>query len=476
MTPNGELGPSPSTLSPSHPDETSPSDPEAAPIPEERPRISEERPRMRSHSGLSALIQAATSQLSNLAEGATSDASDNLSLSRHGDGYASSNDADFRSSTQTPTPTIVPEEPGRKLSFPELLMTLLLDSQNSDILTFLPDGKFFAIRSKEFSRDLMIHHFHVSSFVDFLELIQGWGFTKINSSNNTTRSSGIQVFRHPHFRKGLSKELCRIRFGQNPTDARMMAIPDRARIEYSFSDDSWGSTSKRRLSPSHVCQESVDSSQRQRVVGDPSSAVASDQELASPSATVITQSKSHDSAEVNASSRRSSGDFRSHALAITTEKLNIQCSEDDADNSNTDDDQTHSVPLIDGGVERATHTIVADAIETLLRDEGHTRETYRKHEKELSISSLPGVVPISKQLFSPSEDNQTGQGEEEAAPFDGMTDEGSKENTLTSVASDSKLEAAAALLSQASAKNAAPPLAATLGQLVTEPAAAESKS
>lgn len=464
MTANGELGPSPSALAQPHPNRTSPSDPEAAaaPIPEERPRT------MRSHSGLSALIQAATSQFSNLAEGATSDASDYHS--RHRDGYASSNDTDLRSSTNTQTPTIVPEEHGRKLSaFPERLMTLLLDSQNSDILTFLPDGKFFAIRSKEFAQDLMIHHLHVSSFVDFLELIQGWGFTRINSSNNT-RSSGIQVFRHPHFRKGYAKELRRIRFGQNPTDARVMAIPDRARIEYSFSDDSGLSTSKRRLSPSHVAsQESTDASQRQRVVGDPSSDVASDQEqpLSSPTPTVVTRSKSQDSAEMNASSRRSSVDFRSHALAITTEKLNIQCSEDDdddVDNNNTSDDQKHTVRLIDGGVERATHTIVTDAIETLLRDEGHTRETYLKHEKELSISSLPGVVPISKQLFSPSENNQTttGQGEEEAAPPSGSTDEGSKENALTSHASDSKLEAAAALLCQASsAKNGVPPLPAT---------------
>jgi hypothetical protein len=448
MTANGELGPSPSALS----DGTSPSDPEAAPIPEERPI-------MRSHSGLSALIQAATSQLSNLAEGATSDASDCLSHSVHGDGYASSNDTDLRSSTQTPTPTIVPEEHDRKLAFPELLMTLLLDSQNSDILTFLPDGKFFAIRSKEFSRNLMIHHLHVSSFFDFLELIQGWGFTRINSCNNT-RSSGIQVFRHPHFRKGYAGELHRIRFGQNPTDARVMAFPDRARVEHSFSDDLGLSTSKRRLSPSHVYQESVDASQRQRVIGDPSSAVASDQEPASSSATVVTQSKSQDSADLDAPSRRKSSDFRSHALAITTDKLNIQCSEDDVDNDNPADDRKRHMHLIDGGVERATHTIVTDAIETLLRDEGHTRETYLKHEKELSISSLPGVVPISKQLFSPLEKNQTGQGEEKAAPS-GLNDEASKENTLTSAASDSKLEAAAALLSQASAKKAVPPLAAT---------------
>jgi len=59
-------------------------------------------------------------------------------------------------------------------------------------------------------------------------------------------------------------------------------------------------------------------------------------------------------------------------------------------------------PLVDQAVKSATHTIVTDAIETLLHDEMHTIVTYVKHEKELSRSSLPGVVPMSKQLFEPS--------------------------------------------------------------------------
>eukprot|EP00536_Pseudo-nitzschia_multiseries_P001036 jgi/Psemu1/300479/fgenesh1_kg.13_\ len=67
--------------------------------------------------------------------------------------------------------------------------------------------------------------------------------------------------------------------------------------------------------------------------------------------------------------------------------------------------QSTSSSLVDGGVETATHTIVTDAIEALLFDETHTRETYNRHEKELSVSSLPGVVPISKQLFSVSDNN-----------------------------------------------------------------------
>ena len=64
--------------------------------------------------------------------------------------------------------------------------------------------------------------------------------------------------------------------------------------------------------------------------------------------------------------------------------------------------------LEDGSVasSSATHDIVTDAIEALLFDEIHTRETYNKHEKELSLSSLPGVVPISKQLFAVVDDEK----------------------------------------------------------------------
>lgn len=104
--------------------------------------------------------------------------------------------------------------------------------------------------------------------------------------------------------------------------------------------------------------------------------------------------------------------------------------------------------LVDGAVEKATHTIVTDAIETLLFDEGHTRETYRKHEKELSKSSLPGVIPISQQLFAPpTEGTQTPPNEDMSTP--NGKDESFKENRHA--VSPSQLEAAAALMKQAGA-------------------------
>jgi hypothetical protein len=151
----------------------------------------------------------------------------------------------------------------------------------------------------------------------------------------------------------------------------------------------------------------------------------------SPTATAAVAAASADYATFP----RKDDELRSIALAITTDKLRIQSGESPprrtedrlrqfTDVRRTDglcpsDSQDHALDknnlsvdpgassknkkqlLVDQAVESATHAIVTDAIETLLRDEGHTKHTYLKHEHELSVSHIPGVVPISKQLFSP---------------------------------------------------------------------------
>jgi hypothetical protein len=402
-------------------------------------------------SGLSALIQAATEQLGHLVdtETAASDAASELSHhSYHVDGYASSSDGDLRASTPTRSPNIL--EDRRKLSFPELLMTLLSDPNISDILTFLPDGKFFAIRTKEFSEDLMIQRFHLKSFEEFLELTKGWGFTRINGNSNA--SGSIQVFRHPHFKRGAAGSLKNIRFGQNPTEARMSTISDGARIDYSLSDDSQGS-SKRRLSPSHVDRDSEDTSQKQQRAKEEAVTSTGGEHDHPP----LSLASSINDSEHSKSRRRSSTENRSYALAITASKLDLHCSDDEDVNTNTDTEARpsiarSSVRLIDGAVERATHTIVTNAIETLLFDEGHTRQTYLKHEKELSKSSLPGVIPISQQLFAPPEGTNSAQEPNEEQTTPNTTDESSKENKL--IVCPSQLEAAAALMKQAGVNSA----------------------
>jgi len=343
--------------------------------------------------GLSALIQAATSQLSCLAEASTilDESSRRVVTMTHSEDTISSDDEDATEQTDTParTPTMVPEIDTRKQLFPETLMTLALDPTNIDVIAFLPDGKFFAIRTKDFSEKLMVDHFALATFVEFIDVLHAWGFTRIRKESDC---SGIEVFRHPLFIKDDWDRCSQIKFRNSPTDVRASVFQG-VRIDHSAFDELavvGNSHTKRRLSPGFLARresETSVSSQKQRVdLTDLScrsgasrrGSNASEASERLPTPTCYTNVNRTD-------------DLRSIALSITTEKLNIR--------SDYERESSES-PLIERAVQSATHTIVTDAIETLLRDQGHTMETYRKHEQELSRSSLPGVVPISTQLFA----------------------------------------------------------------------------
>jgi hypothetical protein len=352
-------------------------------------------------SGLSALIQAATSQLSVLAD--ESMRASPLSRTRrvdvvtHSDDTGSS-DGGEHMETHTLTPTIVPEPDPRKQSFPEILMTLSLEPANIDIIAFLPDDKFFAIRTEEFTEEFLVQSFAVATFIEFLDLLEDWGFSRILKDGETC--SSIEVFRHPHFIRGDWKRCSRIKFGESPTEARVSALPERARIEYTMSDDSTNSAaqSKRRLSPGFISRRDSESSgisQKQKV----------DSDLNRKDSTETEAAESLPHGYYTQVCR--TDDLRSIALSITADKLHIK---------GGTESEKEEVALIDRAVESATHTIVTDAIETLLRDEGHTKETYLKHEKELSRSSLPGVVSISTQLFSPTKDSDKNSPREVRSP------------------------------------------------------------
>eukprot|EP00934_Nitzschia_sp_Nitz4_P000776 Nitzschia sp. Nitz4//scaffold163_size50693//19936//21096//NITZ4_006988-RA/size50693-processed-gene-0.46-mRNA-1//-1//CDS//3329538031//776//frame0 len=380
---------------------------------------------------------------------------------------------------------MVPEDSRHHFLFPETLMTLLSDPQNIDVITFLPDGKFFAVRVQTFVEELLQPHFQMSSFEEFVETLEAWGFTAISSEEETDASprksrgleeiteASIQVFRHPHFRRG--GDLHGLRYSPSRSgDSHMSSVPGRTKIEFTLSDDS-STSAKRRLSPSHgdkydseeitrrqrtgtidkgTFEETHDSDQRQSVqrhgfvvptYGSPSTAATSASE---PSRQV--------------SRRRSSTDIRSKALAFAEAQLSIEDTQTKTNLVANKAQRRASLPLIDGGLDKATHTIVSDAIETLLFDERHTRETFLKHEKELSKSSLPGVIPISKQLFSSAQGEFVGKG---GYPRGGAVRRTSLPPTLPSessvalshlTASPTKLEAAAALVRQAGMKG--PPL------------------
>lgn len=360
-------------------------------------------------SGLSALIQVATSHFGQLIDKDDNDApaqapaASSLGNNTEADPYTgvttddgASSDGGERleeSGKQTLTPTIVQEPDPLRQSFPELLMTLAIDPRNTDIIAFLPDGKFFAIRVKEFTESILKEYFPVTAFDEFLELTYDWGFTRILQDQNET---GIEVFRHPQFIKGDFAKCKDINFGETPTSARVLALPEAARLDYTVMDESSNSAanSKRRLSPGFIKRRESESSNtlKKRL----------SLEGVSNQAAAIARAES-EGEDVGSYANHSRGDdIRSVALALTTEKLNLH------QEKTLSPSEKSSQTLIDQAVKSTTHTIVTDAIETLLNDEAHTKQTFLKHEKELSKSSLPGVIPISKMLFEEKGEDKQG--------------------------------------------------------------------
>jgi hypothetical protein len=313
------------------------------------------------YSGLSALLQAATSQLSDLADVAA-----NIS----------------------PSPPVVADRAVRAHTFPDKLMALCTDPGNSNSITFLPDGKFFAIRRSAFLRKIDTHFDGViTNFDEFLDLAENWGFSVIVDN-------GIAILRHPLFVAGDYNKCARIQYGESPEAVRMHALPDRARVV--VSEDCFQSP-KRRLSPGHLARRDFASaiSARQKVHECGDGHGIDPAHL--PSMERKTSTGTESEISVTTSGATEEDNIRSLALAITTDKLKIKTNHDN------DNDPIH---LVETAVTAATHEIVADAITSLLRDEGHSKETFFKHEKELSRSSIPGVIPVCKQIFSPSSSNE----------------------------------------------------------------------
>jgi len=420
------------------------------------------------YSGLSALIQAATSQLGDLAE--ATESPEGSPHFRSNPTTPTSEDTRLHLNRQslwhrngsgaaTVTPLLTPiqgqgQGTSAKPFFPEVLMRLLTNPSNEDIVTFLPDGKYFAIRRVEFTSELLYKHFQLRTFEDFLREIRGWGFIRFNGSTNedsnctsgdtksgdcneSSNSSSsrnnktdIYVFRHPHFEKNNRIDMRTIKYRPGESiklqKREYFSLGDKTKprivIEHKVNSD--GNNTKRQLSPSSADRNFEENRQRLRIESKSLSVDADPFVLSSSSCEQPSQLR-----------RRSSLELRGVAQAITASKLQLNNSMEVTQDDNCyrqdssmicDIDSTvcprngsdHTLPqlerrqstassLVDGGVETATQNIVTDAIEALLFDEGHTRETYHRHEKELSVSSLPGVVPISKQLFSSGENQQT---------------------------------------------------------------------
>jgi hypothetical protein len=88
---------------------------------------------------------------------------------------------------------------GRKLSFAEHLMNVLNDEANSDVLSWMPDGKAFTITNhKKFTMNFMPKLFNIRNMSSFVRKLCRWGFQRVHEKE--TRNSDI--FKHPFFVRG----------------------------------------------------------------------------------------------------------------------------------------------------------------------------------------------------------------------------------------------------------------------------------
>jgi hypothetical protein len=88
---------------------------------------------------------------------------------------------------------------GRKQSFAEHLMTVLNDEANSDVLSWMPDGKAFTITNhKKFTMNFMPKLFNIRNMSSFVRKLCRWGFQRVHEKE--TRNSDI--FKHPFFVRG----------------------------------------------------------------------------------------------------------------------------------------------------------------------------------------------------------------------------------------------------------------------------------
>jgi hypothetical protein len=87
----------------------------------------------------------------------------------------------------------------RKQSFAEHLMAVLNDEANSEVLSWMPDGKAFTITNhKKFTMNFMPKLFNIRNMSSFVRKLCRWGFQRVHEKE--TRNSDI--FKHPFFVRG----------------------------------------------------------------------------------------------------------------------------------------------------------------------------------------------------------------------------------------------------------------------------------
>lgn len=329
-------------------------------------------------SGLSALIHAATSQLIHLAEVASTQFIQNDDVAEPQTQEFSLND---RQETVSPMDD--------SASFPVQLMNLCCrQPEHQNIITFLPNGKFFAIRQSLFLQEQLLDSLRsceedIETFADFVSHLQGWGFRRMDSPQNGGREDllpEVLVFRHAQFIEGDYVQCRQIVRGEN------------AKVSSTFTIQ----PSKRRLSPGFLQeQDHENGGSKVQVVTDRSNASTSDTFVPANERKVSSASGESDTTGEascpDAPPPSKEEELRTVASSIAADKMKLS--------NNTSNDSS----LVESAVTSCTYEIVTSAIECLLRDKSHSQVIYQKHEEELSRSSLPGLVPVCKHLFASSD-------------------------------------------------------------------------
>ena len=109
-----------------------------------------------------------------------------------------------RPSTPSTLSKNIQDDGNKKHSFAEHLMAVLDDESNSDILTWMPNGKAFTIiNPKKFTLVDMPKLFNIRNMSSFVRKLGRWGFHRVHEKE--TRNSDI--FKHEFFQRG-NFELC----------------------------------------------------------------------------------------------------------------------------------------------------------------------------------------------------------------------------------------------------------------------------
>lgn len=83
------------------------------------------------------------------------------------------------------------------MTFPQKLMEVLSNSQLSDIITWLPNGKgFIILQKRKFATEVMPMYFKHSKFTSFTRKLNRWGFTRV------TRGPESGAYYHKCFQRG----------------------------------------------------------------------------------------------------------------------------------------------------------------------------------------------------------------------------------------------------------------------------------